>query len=43
LAIKEYFKTSLGLPRMDESITMLEVVQNSNKSQKSKHVLKIGL
>jgi len=26
LASKEYFKTSLGFPRMDESIVMLGVV-----------------
>jgi len=43
LASKEYFKTALGLPRIYESTTMPGVVQNSKKSQKTKHYLKNGI
>ena len=38
-----YFKTSLGLPKMDESITMLGVVQNSKKNLKNQNTLRIGI
>jgi len=40
LASKEHFETSLGLARMDESITMPGVVQNSKKISKIQALFK---